>query len=183
MVPNARIREVVEELGAARKRLLDSVASLSGEDMDFFPSTDRWSIGEILHHLRLTEKSVVRVLQKLANKAAKAGLGPDLGTSSVVHSLDRLSIETAVDRLVSPASVVPTKGIPARELLEGLSGSRAALMEALEPCARFDMTQIPFPHPVFGKLDAYQWVLFVAKHEERHRRQIETLKASRAGSP
>jgi hypothetical protein len=181
-VHNARIREVVEELEAARKRLLDSVASLSGDDMDFSPSTDQWSVGEILHHLRLTEESVVRVLTKLADKAEKADLGPDLGTSSIVHSLDRLNIETAVDRIVSPASVVPTKGIPARELLEGLSGSRVALMNAIEPCARFDMTQIPFPHPVFGKLDAYQWVLFVAKHEDRHRRQIETLKALRARS-
>jgi hypothetical protein len=181
-MPNARLREVVEELDAARKRLLDSVASLSDGETDLSPSADRWSIGEILHHLGLTEESVVRVLQKLADKAEKAGLGPDLGTSSIVHSMDGLNIETAVDKLVSPASVGPTRGTPARELLDRLSGSRAALMEALERCAGFDMTQMQFPHPVFGKLDGYQWVLFVAKHEERHRRQIENVKSLRAGS-
>jgi hypothetical protein len=180
-VPGARIREVVEELGAARKRLLDSVASLSDADIDFSPSADRWSIGEILHHLRLTEESAARVVQKLVERAEKSGAGPDPGGGSVLHSLDRFNVETAVDRITAPASVAPTRGIPARELLEGLAGSRAALMRSLEVCSRFDMAQVLFPHPVFGKLDAYQWALSVAKHEDRHRRQIENVKALRGG--
>jgi hypothetical protein len=177
----ARILEVTAELAASRARLLDSAAPLSDADFSFSPQADRWSIGEILHHLMLTEGGVVRVLQKLADKAEKAGLGPDPGTSSILHSLDRLHIETVVEKIVAGASVVPTKGAPARELREGLAGSRAALMKALELCERFDMTQMQFPHPVFGMLDAYQWVLFVAQHEERHRRQIESVKALLGG--
>ena len=180
-VRGARILEVTAELDASRTRLLDSAASLSDADFSFSPQADRWSIGEILHHLRLTEESVVRVLQKLADKAEKAGLGPDLGTSSILHSIDRLNIESAVDKIVAGASIVPAKGIPARELLDGLAGSRGALMKALELCQRFDMTQMQFPHPVVGRLDAYQWVLFVAQHEERHRRQIESVKALLGG--
>jgi hypothetical protein len=178
----SRLREIVDELEAARKRLLASVDSLSQEELDL-AAGDRWSIGEILNHLRLTEDSAVRVLQKLADKAEKSGLGPDLSTESVLHILDRFNIESAADRLVSPASVAPAKGIAGRQLHSDLSGSRAALMKALENCARFDMTQVSFPHPVFGKLDGYQWAVFVARHEERHRRQIEGLKALRPGRP
>jgi hypothetical protein len=179
-VASARLGEVLKELGAARSRLLASVAALSDGEMDVPPSADRWSIGEILHHLRLIEESVVRVIQKLVEKAEKSGVGPDPGDGSVLHSLDRFNIEAAVDRISAPASVAPTRGIPARDLREGLAGSRAALMKALDECSRFDMREILFPHPVVGRIDAYQWALFVAKHEERHRRQIETVKALRA---
>jgi len=175
-----RLREVVEELDAVRKRLLDSVVSLSQEDMHFFPSAEQWSIGEILDHLRLIEDSAGRVLRKLTDKAEKAGCGPDPGAGSVLHSLDRFRIESIVDKIAAPASVAPTKGIPGQQLIDGLAGSRAALMVALELCARFDMTQVSFPHPVLGKLDGYQWAIYVARHEERHRRQIENLKALRA---
>jgi hypothetical protein len=172
-------REVLDEMDAARKRLLDSVAAVPQSDLDFSPSAGRWSIGELLHHLKLTEDSAVRVLQKLTERAEKAGCGPDPGTGSVIHSLDDFHIESAVDSLSAPASVAPSKGIPARQLMEGLAGSRASLIAAMEHCARFDMSSVLFPHPALGKLDAYQWALSVAKHEERHRRQIEKVKALR----
>jgi len=106
------MREVIDEIEAVRKAVLDSVLTLSQADLDFTPSADRWSVGEILHHLRRMEES-------------------------------------------------------------------AALMKALEHCARFDLMQVNFPHPVLGKLDGYQWALYVGKHEERHRRQIEKVKAMR----
>ena len=33
------------------------------------------------------------------------------------------------------------------------------------------------PHPVFGTLDAYQWILLISAHSERHTKQIEEVKA------
>jgi hypothetical protein len=71
------LREVIDEIEAVRKAVLDSVITLSQANLDFTPAEDRWSIGEILHHLRLLEESAVRVLRKLAARAESAGLGPD----------------------------------------------------------------------------------------------------------
>jgi len=33
------------------------------------------------------------------------------------------------------------------------------------------------PHPVLGPLDAYQWILLISAHSERHTKQIEEVKA------
>jgi glutamate/tyrosine decarboxylase-like PLP-dependent enzyme len=170
-----RIRELSGALQAARERLLRSVISLSQADLDFSPSLEQWSAGEILHHLQLIEESVVRVVDKLAARAEKAGVGPDPGDGSLIRSLDRFDIEGSTQRIPAPLSVAPRKGIPARELLDGLDASRAALIGTLQRCARFDMSQVHFPHPVLGKLDGYQWALYVGKHEERHRQQIERV--------
>ena len=179
------MREVVDELTDARNRLLGSVAVLSQADADFSPSPDRWSIGEILHHLGLVEASITRVLGRLAAKAEETGVSADPGEAAagiIMHSVDQFNMETVVDRISAPASVVPGKGMPARELVESLAGTRAALMAALEKCSRFDLTKVQFPHPIFGRLDGYQWALHVAKHDERHRRQIEKMKSLRAGT-
>jgi hypothetical protein len=39
-----------------------------------------------------------------------------------------------------------------------------------------------FPHIVFGPLDGFQWLILLAAHSERHRRQLEEVKTS-AGYP
>jgi hypothetical protein len=33
------------------------------------------------------------------------------------------------------------------------------------------------PHPAFQTLDAYQWILFMAAHSDRHTQQINEVKA------
>ena len=33
------------------------------------------------------------------------------------------------------------------------------------------------PHPLLGPMDAYQWILLISAHSERHTKQIEEVKA------
>ena len=33
------------------------------------------------------------------------------------------------------------------------------------------------PHPMLGTMDAYQWILLISAHSERHTKQIEEVKA------
>jgi hypothetical protein len=44
-----------------------------------------------------------------------------------------------------------------------------------------------FPHPMFGDLNCYQWLLLIGAHGERHRAQAEEVLASpdfpRAAAP
>ena len=40
-----------------------------------------------------------------------------------------------------------------------------------------DLRTRTLPHPVMKTLDAYQWILLLSAHTERHRRQIEEVKS------
>jgi hypothetical protein len=168
-----RLREVVDALQAARSRLLDGVGSLSQEDLDTSSSKDSWSAGEILHHLQLIELSVSRVIGRLMEQAARGGLGPDPRTDSVLGSLDPFSIEVSPQKIVTPTPFTPQKGCAKQALLDGLAGSRTALLAVVEKAGAFDLGQLTFPHPVFGRINGYQWLLYVAQHELRHLHQIE----------
>ena len=168
-----RLPEVVELLQSSRARLLDGVSSLSQAELDFTQSPDRWSIGEIPHHLQLIELSVARLIGRLLEHAARDGLGPDPRTESVLGSLDQFAVESAGQKFVTPAASAPQKGCAKQVLLEGLAGSRAALLAVVEKAGAFDLSQLSFPHPALGRLDGYQWLLFVGQHELRHLHQIE----------
>jgi DinB superfamily len=171
-----RLSEVVEVLRSARARLLNGVRSLSQPDLDVTSSQDGWSIGEILHHLQLIEASVARLLGRLLEHAARDGLGPDPRTDSVLGRLDQFDIEGALQKVVTPTAFIPQKGSAKKVLLEGLAASRAALLAVVEKAGAFDLSQLSFPHPVLGRIDGYQWLLYVGQHELRHLHQIERSK-------
>jgi hypothetical protein len=57
--------------------------------------------------------------------------------------------------------------------LASLLMSRERLRDILIDNCDVDLSSIKRPHPLLRDLDMYQWALFVAQHEERHRRQIE----------
>ena len=59
-----------------------------------------------------------------------------------------------------------------------LSDSRARLKLAIDEADGIDLSQMHFPHPVLGRLDMYQWILFVGKHERRHIAQIARVKGA-----
>jgi hypothetical protein len=59
------------------------------------------------------------------------------------------------------------------ESLTSLAQSRKELRSILIDNCDVDLSAIKRPHPLLRELDMYQWALFVAQHEVRHRRQME----------
>ena len=70
---SATLQEIWSENTAAREALLAEVRGLSDAQLAFQPSPGKWSIGEILDHLSLAERSIARVASRVLQRAA--GLG------------------------------------------------------------------------------------------------------------
>jgi uncharacterized damage-inducible protein DinB len=168
-----RLQEIIGNIQDSRAKLLAAVSGLGQEALGRRPAPDQWSIGENLHHLQLIESSVTRLLEKQVARAARIGLGADLAQDSVLGSLDRFSIDSNPLKVAAPESVAPTRGLARQDLLDGLSASRAALLSEAEKADAFDLGRLHAPHPVLGRMDMYQWVLYLGQHEVRHLRQIE----------
>jgi hypothetical protein len=175
---NPRLKEIVDEVEAARSELVHVVSDLDESRTGARADPGQWSIGEILHHLFLIESQVTTLLEKQITRAKDRGIGADRSTESLIHSLDRFSIETVIDRIAAPQSVVPAQGLTRRELLALLSDSRAKLLQAISEADGIDLSRMQFPHPVLGRIDMYQWILYVGKHERRHIAQIARAKGA-----
>ena len=171
------VPEIYEHIDRTRARLLSAVEGLSEEQQGYTPAADRWSVAELVEHLSIVEGNVAGLLGKLVGKAEESGAG-----EAAAGEFDPVSIEEFVERtrdvkLEAPERIRPT-GLSLPDSLARLKDSRAAL-HALRPrVERADGRALRFPHPAWGPLDLYQWLLFVGAHEDRHLAQIEALTAT-----
>ncbi len=169
--------EIIEEIGTVRESLLRSLRNLTQDRYNYRPDPLAWSVGEVVHHLYLFEKQVTSLLEKQNERARKRSMPParpELPTQ--LQCLDGFSVEVPTVRVKAPEYVVPTYGMAREELERSLEESRKSLMGAASDLCEFDLSEMYFPHPYLGKINMYQWLLLVGKHEQRHTLQIEATK-------
>jgi len=172
---NSRLSGIVNEIDVARTTLFSTVGGLSQKEFDKKPDPDQWSVGEILHHLYLFENQITKLLAKQVEKAKQRGIGADPNDESLIRSLDRFAIDTTARKLKAPSSLEPRQGIEKKKLMELLQHSRTALLEIVSAAGSYDLSELIFPHPTYGRLNMYEWILLVGKHDDRHRAQIEKI--------
>lgn len=78
----------------------------------------------------------------------------------------------------APESLKPTHRWKSREELTAhFKVSRDKLIAYIDK-TNDDLRSHAAPHPLFKDLDAYQWVLLISGHSERHTMQILEVKAN-----
>ncbi len=168
-----KVAELFAYMDQTRAALFATARDINPTVAMIRPREDVWSTAEILAHLALVEDGVGRLTSKTIKAAREQGIGPDQSDESFMSNLDEYRVVENPDKRQAPSGIVPDIGPPVEESLAVLEQSRARLKEALTAAGDIDLCSITRPHPVLGDLNLYQWALFVAQHEERHRRQIE----------
>jgi hypothetical protein len=174
---SAERERVVAYLEQTRAAVIESTRELRHAQWVHKPSPEEWSAAECVEHLRITEGFLLRTLQTMASAPAP----PD----------DELALAAGKEELIVKA--VPTrgrkvKGPPETAPRDASPGSLAHFLEVRERSIVYAATTADplrtrlHPHFVFGPLDGFQWLMFMAAHSERHRRQLEEVKTS-AGFP
>jgi hypothetical protein len=178
-----KLDEVIDALARSRAALLDAVRGLSQAQLDRRPAAGTWSPGEILDHVFRAERGTARLAATRVPAALDAGLPLDPAPdASVMHRLDDARVTDRSRRIAAPEFVVPAPGRGRDELLAGLEEARTALLDAVRPASRYDLSAIVHPHPILGPLDLYQWLLFCHHHERRHTEQIREALGQVRGS-
>jgi|SRR5687767_6727772 len=168
-----RISELLSYMDTIRQQLVGTASDMNPAFASVRPRSGAWSPAENLAHLAIVEEGVARLIEKSLQWARTHGVGPPTSDESVVSSFDEFYVIDARTKLVAPEMVMPPQDRPIGESLASLERSRARLREALVGASDLDLSVVKRPHRVFGEINLYQWALFVAQHEERHRRQIE----------
>jgi hypothetical protein len=148
------------------------------------PAPARWSVGECAEHIVLSE----RMLYGTAVEALAAPADPEWETKTA--GKDDLLKRVMPNRspggaggAKAPQELEPIHGLSRDEVVRRFTESRAeirAFVEKLDAPAKEHIVVHPFP--IFGALNAYDWLLYVPLHTVRHSRQIIEVKAT-AGYP
>jgi uncharacterized damage-inducible protein DinB len=170
------VSEIFDHIDGTRERLFRAVEGLSEEQQHFRPAPDRWSVAQLCEHLSIVEGNVTGLLGKVLGKAEGSGAPRDEGAPFAPVSVEEFVERTRDVKLDAPESVRPGDSRPLADSLAALDASRSALRALRPRIERADGHALRFPHPTWGPLNLYQWLLFVGAHESRHLSQIEALK-------
>jgi uncharacterized damage-inducible protein DinB len=174
MTPKERER-IAAYLEETRQNLLRTVSSLSPTQLQYKPAPDRWSVAECLEHIIVVETSVLGSIGNTLQQTAPAA-GSAMGDDSIMQTVvDRTT------RVKGPDRLMPSRRWPHDRLLSEFEAARKRTSDFVSS-TNAPLRQHGFPHPRFGQLDCYQWLLMIGAHGERHRAQSEEVMAE-AGFP
>lgn len=160
-------RDLIESAHAGLEK---AVAGLTPAQWEFKPALGTWSILEIIEHLAVMQDRIHRRLHH--------GSRAELPAERQLAALDRTiitQIPIRSSKFSAPESVQPNGRWTPEEAMQNLAASFTSITEFL--LSSDALRQFGFEHPVFGPMDAYQWVLAVASHAVRHTAQILEVKA------
>lgn len=163
-------RRLVAHLEMTTSWLADELAGISPTQASFRPGPGRWSILEVLEHLVISEPIYWEDLHR-ALKTTRIAEPPLASDDAILwYGIDRSR----------PEKAIPSEDV--RGELQSLEvGLRAFRKLRAKMLAYARTTKDDLRHHLVERqgCDAYQWLLLISTHSQRHILQIREVKASR----
>jgi uncharacterized damage-inducible protein DinB len=165
--------KALKYLESTKQGVIDATKGLSAAQWNFKSAPDRWSVAEVMEHIAAAEDFI---RGNITEKVMKA---PARSEAEDVKALDDMVVAKIPDRSVkaqAPEPLKPTNRFGSPD------GSLKHFLESRQTTEAFltshdDLRAHAADSPLGKKLDAYEWVLFLTGHSERHTKQILEVKA------
>ncbi len=166
----------IQLLQDSQKEFLALTDGLNDAQWTYKPAPDRWSVGETAEHIVLAEGALFGGVQK----ALASPPNPDWETKTRGKAafLERVMVDRS-HKAQAPEAIQPHAQLSREEVLQRYKEVRATTLKFIEE------TEVPLkehtadhPFPIFGTLNAYQWLIYIPLHNMRHNQQIAEVKAS-----
>ncbi len=174
------IADILSANEKAQEKFVAAVSGLREAQEDFRPAESQWTIAEIVEHVSIVNDGFLRITHKLLKEAEAAGKHPRADLNIGHTSLDENGEQRRPSQ--APERVRPQGGVRVADSLAKMQATLAGFAEIRSRLEAVDLSEPGFPHPALGQFNAYQWMVLLGEHEDRHRGQIDRLKAA-AGFP
>jgi hypothetical protein len=149
--------------------LPDEVSGLSSVQLQFRPAPDVWSILEVVEHLTISSPIYWRQFHEAMRKPAAAARSRNTDEGILWYGIDRTHREKAI-----PSEDVKRQLRDLRPALASLQKLHAEMLKYI----RTSSEDLRAHYVERQGSDAYQWLLLISTHEQRHILQIRELKAN-----
>jgi hypothetical protein len=164
----------IAELTTSRQQFLDSVAGLSPAQWNFKPDEKTWSVAECAEHIAVSEDVIFGIASKQAMAAPAA---PDK-KSAVTDDFILAAVVNRTQKFQAPEVLRPThRFATTQEMIDHFKQSRDRTIAYVRD-TQDDLRGRFFDHPVLKTMDAYQWILLLSAHTQRHTAQLNEVKAN-----
>ncbi len=162
----------LQYLESTKKNVLEATKGLSEAQWNFKPAPDRWSVAQVMEHIAAAEDFIRDMTKEKVMTSPAGEAGRDL------KKTDEAVLAMVPDRshkAQAPEPLVPSNRFGSPEAsVKHFVESRAATEDFLKSASGLRDHVMDSP---LGKLDGYEFVLFIAAHSERHTKQINEVKA------
>lgn len=173
------LRECAEALEEQSDRVRSMVSPLSERQFFWRPDPDRWSLGQNLTHLALTNRSYVRAVERAVEEARANGHVADppyrhpwLGRWFIraLEPPPRLKVKTF-------SRLEPPEDGSREEVLGEFEEAQREVLRSMEASNGVDLGRARFPSPFFGalKLSVGQAYRIILAHNRRHFHQMRGI--------
>jgi DinB superfamily len=168
---------LVQHLTAMRDQVLAESAKLTDAQWSFKAAPERWSVGEVVQHLVLAEPFIFDLQQKTVK--APPATAEQLTAVKGKEEMIRKVIPDRTKKAQAPEPLQPTG--PAAKMgsqAETIAAFRERRGKTIDYASKTkDELRGHVSESPLGPLDGYQWLVFMAAHNERHLAQIKEVKA------
>jgi DinB superfamily len=172
--------KVIKLLLDSQKEFLNAVEEINDAQWNFRPSPLEWSVGWVAEHIVLTQDAIFSIIGK--SLAQTPNPDWESKTAGKEEVLERV-LPNRTGRAQAPVAVRPSGKLKRDEIIKQFKQSRSKILEFAE------RTTLPLkahtydnPFSIFNTLNAYDWLLYIPLHTNRHNKQMAAVKAS-AGYP
>ena len=162
----------LQYLETTKKNIVDATRGLSEAQWNFKPSPFKWSVAQVIEHIAASE-DLLRQVAESQIKTAPAVPDRDLkkADDAVLTLVPDRSRKFQAPEVLRPKNQFGSPEGALKHFLE----SRTKTVELLKTTP--DLRAHVVDGGPLGKLDAYDRILFVAAHSERHTKQLLEVKA------
>jgi len=152
---------------------LDSLIELATQPEEMSrhaASVSHWSVGKHVEHLTLSGELTLDGLAKLLDHTSETIPGRPTFVGRFCLWVGHIPR----GRGQAPKGVVP-RGIADLEIHDRLRAVRQGFADLEDSISSLAASRATLPHPVFGRLDASQWLRFTAIHHHHHRKIMRDI--------
>lgn len=167
-------KRALDHLKNTQNELSKLISGLSEEQVNYKVDASSWSIAECLEHIAISEKNLIGMVQMGLQEEAN----PSKRSEVKLSDEQLLGIITSREQKVKTRKEFePTDSFGGyKQTLKVFKERRKSNMKFLKTSElNFRHYYIQFP---FGLIDAYQGMLFISGHTQRHTDQIKEIMES-----
>lgn len=169
------LTQIFDEMDEIHARFYERAGALGAEDLSARAGNGGWSVGEIIEHVSMVEQSILKLTNLLLMKAEAAGVAAPADKSIKPVSVEKIVERSRREKYQAPETAMPGGKLSVADSLARMRGVRSSLEELRPRLEKTDLSTVSYPHPAFGALNPYEWLILLGIHEDRHLRQIETI--------
>ena len=162
----------VDHLTKTKNDLLNAVQGLSEAQLNFKTAPDRWSVLECVQHITLSSAGIFGFEQQTLQAPNDSNFKPTVTDEQFIAMIQDRSHKAQAAEPFKPVNA-PYKTFD--ETLKVFNGARDSLITYVQTThddMRAHIAQLPF-----AKVDAYQIILLISAHTNRHTQQLNEVKA------